>query len=302
VSLVLAAVACWSVLGAIGKTLYGLGAYPLAVVTFRVAFALAILLVALGAFRPRLVRIPPRRLPALVLYGLVAIGANFACFFYALRHTSVATAVVIVYSHPALVALLSWPLFGERLDRRKLLALGLTLGGVFLVAGAYAPEALRGNLVGVGLALGSAIAISVYNILGKKLLRGMNAWTVTLYGFAFGGIALTVLWATHGAQVPALPAYGWGLIFVLAVFPSILAYGLYLKALTRIEASRAAIVATLEPVLAAVWAWLALGETVTPLQLGGGALVLAGVASLRTRGVPVRFLCEPQGPRRPESG
>lgn len=283
--LVLIAVACWSVLGVIGKALYGLGAEPLSVVTFRVAFALGILFLSLGAFRPGLLRISPRRIPALVLYGLVAVGANFACYFYALQHTSVATAIVIVYAHPALVALLSWPLLGERLDRRKVLALGLTLGGVFLVVGAYAPEALRGNLIGVGFALGSAVAISVYNILGKRLLQGMDSWTVTFYGFLFGGIGLVGWWMARGATVPSLPVHGWLLILTLAVFPSILAYGLYLKALTRMEASRAAIVATLEPVLAALLAWLALGETLAPLQLVGGALVLAGVVILRMKGM-----------------
>ncbi|MBC7092713.1 DMT family transporter [Candidatus Bipolaricaulota bacterium] len=108
---------------------------------------------------------------------------------------------------------------------------------------------MRGNLLGAEFALGSAAAISFYNLMGKRLLQGMNPWTVTFYGFLFGGAALGGLWAAQGALVPALPAYGWGLILLLAVFPSILAYGLYLKALERMEASRAAIVATLEPVL-----------------------------------------------------
>lgn len=282
-TLVLAAVACWAVLGVIGKALYGLGAGPLEVIALRVAFAFGLLSAVLVAFRPRLLRIPLTRLPVLALYGLVAVAANFACYFYALRHTTVTTAIVIVYAHPALVAFLSWPLVGERLNRRKLLALGLTLVGVFLVAGGYAPERLRGNLLGVGFALGSAAAISFYNLMGKRLLQGMNPWTVTFYGFLFGGAALGGLWAAQGALVPALPAHGWGLILLLAVFPSILAYGLYLKALGRMEASRAAIVATLEPVLASVLAWLALGEVVAPWQLVGGALVISGVLVLRLR-------------------
>lgn len=67
----------------------------------------------------------------------------------------------------------------------------------------------------------------------------------------------------------------------LAVFPSILAYRLYLMALRRLEAGRAAIVATLEPVLASIWAWLALGEGLGPGQVVGGMLVIAGVLTLQ---------------------
>ncbi len=282
-TLVLAAVLFWSTLGVIGKALYGLGAGPLFVVTFRVLFALGILGAGLGLVRPRLFRAPRERLPGLVLYGIVAVGANFALFFLALGHTTVATAIVVAYSHPALVALLAWPLLGERLDRRKLLALGLTAGGVFLVAGGYEPGALQANFLGLGYALGNALCLAAYNLLGKRLIARVDPWTVMFYGFLFGGGFLAALWGARGAVVPALPAAGWLLIVALAVFPSILAYGLYLLALRRLEASRAAIVATLEPVLASAWAWLALGEGMLPGQLVGGALVIAGVLVLQAR-------------------
>ncbi len=279
--LVLAAVLFWSTLGVIGKTLYGLGAEPLFVVTFRVLLSLGILGAGLGLVRPALFRAPRARLPGLALYGVVAVGANFALFFLALQHTTVATAIVVAYSHPALVALLAWPLLGEGLDRRKLLALGLTAGGVFLVAGGYEPGALQANLLGLGYALGNALCLAAYNLLGKRLIARVDPWTVMFYGFLFGGGFLVALWGGRGMALPTLPIQGWLLIVALAVGPSILAYGLYLLALRRLEASRAAIVATLEPVLASAWAWLALGEGMLPGQLVGGALVIAGVLVLR---------------------
>ncbi|MBC7170610.1 EamA family transporter [Candidatus Bipolaricaulota bacterium] len=285
-TLVLAAVLFWSTLGVIGKTLYGLGAEPLFVVTFRVLFALGILGAGLGLVRPRLLRVPRGRLPGLALYGVVAVGANFALFFLALQHTTVATAIVVAYSHPALVALLAWPLLGERLNLRRVLALALTAGGVFLVAGGYEPGALQANLLGLGYALGNALCLAAYNLLGKRLIVRVDPWTVMVYGFVFGGAFLAALWGARGAVIPTLPAAGWLLIVALAAFPSILAYGLYLLALRRLEASRAAIVATLEPVLAAAWAWLALGEGMLPGQLVGGALVIAGVLVLRVGAGP----------------
>ncbi len=281
--LVLIAVILWSGLGVIGKGLYRLGVEPLTVVTFRALFACGLVFIILALFKPRLLRVQARQLPALALYGLVAVALNYACYFYALKYTTVTTAIVIVYAHPALVALLARPIFGEPLDRWKLLALSLTLGGVFLVAQGYAPEGFALNLRGALLALAAAFAITFYNLMGKRLLRDLDSWAIIAYGFLFGGIALLSWWGWQGEHRLAYPGLAWGLIALLALFPSILAYGLYLRALKRLEAGRAAIVATLEPVLASLLAFLVLGELVELPQVLGGLLVLAGVIILQAR-------------------
>lgn len=288
-SLVLAAVLLWSTLGPMGKVLYALGAEPLFLVTFRVLFALGILGAGLGFLHPRLLFLPRKELPGLLLYGVVAVGANFALFFLALRHTTVATAIVVSYTHPVLVVLLAWPLFGERWEQRKLAALALTAGGVFLVAGGHDPGTLQGNLLGLGYAFGNALCLATYTLMGKTLLSRLPPWTILFYGFLFGGVFLAAVWGGGGAVIPVLPLGGWLLLVALAVFPSILAYGLYLGALRRMEASRAAILATLEPVLATLWAWLALGEGLDPFQVMGGTLVIAGVLLVRV-GPPGRSL------------
>jgi len=280
--LVLVAVIFWSGLGVIGKELYGLGLDPLSVITFRVLFAFGLLLAAVGIFKPSLLHVQAQKLPVLVLYGLVAVALNFTCYFYALQYITVTTAIILVYTYPAIVTLLSRLIFKERLERWKLLALGLTLAGVFLVAQGYALERLILNLKGALLALTTAAAIAFYNLMGKRLLRGINSWTLTLYGFLFGGLFLAG-WRSWQGLPADYPLLAWGLILVLALFPSILAYGLYLQALKHLEASRAAITATLEPVLAAWLAFIVLGEQVEPLQALGGLLVLGGVILLQLR-------------------
>ncbi|MFO8034448.1 MAG: EamA family transporter [Candidatus Bipolaricaulota bacterium] len=281
--LILAAVVCWSGLGVMGKELYRLGADPLTVVVLRVAVAAGLLGLILAVFRPACLRVPARRLPGLAVYGLLGVAVNMACFFYALQYTTVTTAIVIASAHPAMVVLLARLVFAEPLSRQLLGALGVTLAGVFLVAEGYNLDALRPNLPGVGFALANASGIAAFNVLGKRLVRGTNSWTVLIYGLLFGGAVLAVTWAFQGEGFQSLPAYGWSLILGLAVFPSILAYGFYLKALTRLAAGRAAIASTLEPVLASFLAWAVLGETVTALQALGVALVLGGVLIIRRR-------------------
>ncbi len=280
--LVLLAVIFWSGLGVIGKEIYRLGGDPLTVVTFRVLFAFGLLLGTLGSFKPNLIRVRSRDLPLLALYGLVAFALNFTCYFYALKFTTVTTAIVLVYTYPAMVTLLSRLFFREALDRGKLFALGLTLAGVFLVAQGYALEQFKLNLKGASLALTTAAGISFYNLMGKRLLKGFDSWTITFYGFLFGGLVLVGWWSWQSPSGLGFPVLAWVLILLLALFPSILAYGLYLKALNHLEASRAAIVATLEPVLASLLAFIILHESVEPLQAFGGALVIGGVLILRT--------------------
>ncbi len=281
--MILLAVVCWSGLGVMGKELYRLGAEPLTVVVLRIGMAVSILGFVMGALRPALLRAPRARLPGLALYGLLGVAVNMACFFFALQYTTVTTAIVIAYAHPAMVVLLARVVFKEPLSLRVLGALALTMAGVFLVAEGYDLDALRLNLPGVGFALANATGIAAFNVLGKRLVGDLNSWTVLLYGLGFGGLVLAGVWGISAPSAPSLPLYGWLLLVALAVFPSILAYGLYLRALVYLPAGRAAIAATLEPVLASFLAWAALGERVTALQAAGAALVLGGVLIIRTQ-------------------
>ena len=280
--LLAAAVFFWSWIGIIGKHLYAYGMSPLTAVVFRVLFAWG-LLIPLIVWRPYRLRVPLVRLPGLALYGLVAVAANYVGYFYALKYLSVAAAVVLIYTNPALVVLLSWPVLGERPTKGELLALLATFAGVFLVAKGYAPGELALGWKGVLSALVTAGSIAVYNLAGKRYVRELDPWTVMFYGFLFGGAVLVGWWLATGAQEFAYPLRAWGLVLVLGLFPTLLGYGLYLKALRYLRAGHAAIAATAEPFLAALWAFILLGERLEPLQALGGGLVLGAVLWLQLR-------------------
>lgn len=275
--LVFAAVLLWSWLGPLGKAIYALGATPYQLVAFRVLFAWALLLP--WAIRGRWWRIGAGYAPALFLYGLFSVVFNYLGFYLALRHITVTAAVVIVYAYPALVLLLSRAFLKEPLGAREAIALGLTLAGIFLIAQGYRPERFAVNGPGVGLALLTAFSVAIYNVGGKRLVRDIAPWPLLFWGFAVG---TAVLWAAYpgaGRGLPALPPAGWGLILALALFPTLGSYGLYLMALRHMGAGHASLMAALEPVLAALWAALVLGERLEALQAVGGASVL-GAASL----------------------
>jgi|Deesub1362A_J573_1020465.scaffolds.fasta_scaffold13899_2 drug/metabolite transporter (DMT)-like permease len=277
-----AAVFFWSWIGVIGKYLYAYGMPPLTAVVFRALFAWGLLLPVMLSSPERL-RIPRGKLPGLALYGLVAVAVNYLGYFYALKYLPVAAAVVLIYTNPAFVVLLSWPVLGERPTKGELVALLLTLGGVFLVAQGYAPGKLVLNWKGVLFALTTASAIAAYNLAGKRYVRELDPWTVMSYGLLFGGALLASWWLVTRDRTLAYPLPAWGLVLVLGLFPTLLGYGLYLRALRHLRAGHAAIAATAEPFLAALWAMSLLGERLEPPQILGGLLVLGTAWGLQFR-------------------
>lgn len=232
-------------------------------------------------FSSQLLKINPRSLLFFAIYGLLGVSLNYASYFYALRWTNVATAVILLYTYPAFITILARFIFNERIDLSKALALLLTLGGIFLVAQGYDFHSLKLNLSGILFGLGAGMTAALYSLFGKRAVQAYDSWTTALYSFGFGALFLLLYWGPQNLLTVSYTWKMWGALFYLALFPTLLAYSLYLKALHHLEASKAGITATLEPVLAALMAYILLGESLELLQIIGGALVLGGVTLLR---------------------
>lgn len=271
----------WSTLGILGKFLYRYGADPLTVVTIRATIAFATLAAILAVMDRRLLRISRRDIPFFALYGLVGVTFNYASYFYALRWTTVTTAVILLYTYPALVTLLAALFLGERLNWIKGLVLGLTFVGCYLVVQGYDPTALQLNLYGVLFGLGAGATAAVYSLFGKKALQRYNSWTTVCYAFGFGALFLIILRSPQAVLTVNYPWPAWAAILALAWFPTLLAYALFTTSMKYIEASKASITATLEPVAASLLAYLLLGEVMEWPQLVGAGLVLAGIVGLQ---------------------
>jgi drug/metabolite transporter, DME family len=267
----------WGLISLFGKLLVRYDVDPSAIMAVRATLAFLTLGVALWALQPRALRIGWNDVPFFLLFGLVAVAGSYATYVYALKYTTVTTAVVIGYTYPALVSLLAVFFLDEELRWTKVLALALALGGSFLVAEGFKPGALRVNLTGILFSLGTSVALTLYSLLSKRAVVRYGPWTLSLYGFGFGALWLCLIASPRAVASIQLPAVGWAILVAWAWIPTVLAYGLYLIALKSIEASRATIVCTIEPVSAIALACLFLGETVSGPQLVGAGLVLTGV-------------------------
>jgi DME family drug/metabolite transporter len=283
--LVLLAAGLWATLGVIYTMLAeSFGLPPLAVAAFRAGLGGLLLLGGLLILRRSWLRLNRRAVGVVVAYGVFGIALFYGVYINAILTAGVAVSAVLLYTAPAWVAVIAWRLLGEQLTRTHLAALGLTLLGSALVAQIYRPELLRLNAQGIVWGLLSGLTYALWSVFNKVGVRHTNPWTLQCYGMLVGAGALLLfqpITPLQGAlQSPA--ALFW--LLMLALGPTVGASVAYAAGVQTVPVSVASLVATLEPVLAAVLARLALGESMSAGQIVGGGLILAAVWMLRPRG------------------
>ena len=216
--------------------------------------------------------------------GFVGIALNYTFFLMALERMSVATAIVMAYSYPLLVSLSAVVFLGERLTLIKGMGVICGLAGCALVARAYDADALSSDAAGLALGAGAAITKTVYTLMSKRALQRHGPQTVILYAFVFGAAFLAAYQGPDLNLAFELPVEGWLGIAGIAIVPTLVGYSLFIVAMNHVEASRAAITAMLEPVLAVALAYLVLSEVPEGGQLLGAGVVLASVFAVQMKG------------------
>jgi len=261
---------------------------PLGFATWRALFGAILLTVVLAVLRqrgrpfigPR--QVPRRAAAALAVAAAAGVVLNLAIFI-AYGRITVALALLAFYTYPAIVAVVALVIERRRPDRVEFLALGLALGGMALVVlGQLDPAAgLVVDGLGLGLALLAAVAQTVYitTSRGYTAVPTEQAATILLWIAALAFVAIGLAAGSFDAiGEPFRSPAAWPYLLVAGLlgagFPSLL----FLVAIRLIGPVRTGILAMLEPVTGTVLAALILGETLGPIQVVGGVLVIsAGV-------------------------
>lgn len=276
---ILAAAALWGIIGLWNRNLMAGGLSPTGIVVVR-NFGGMLLLAALFALRDRSVfRVERAHLKYFFGTGVVSVMLFTMCYFTCQKLCSLAVASILLYTAPSFVVVLSALLWKEPVTKKKLLALALTLVGCACVCGVFS-GGLSVTVPGILLGLGAGFFYALYSIFGRYALAHYSSMTVTVWTFIFAGPASLVL--LRPADVKALTEpHMWVLAVGLVVFSTVLPYILYTRGLAWVEPGRAAIMASLEPVVASLAGVLVFGEPMGPLTLAGILCVLAGVYILR---------------------
>ena len=278
------AASIWGTLGIFSKMLYADGVSFEALVAFRAAVGwLAVMTFLLATGGARRLRVSGRDLAFLVPLGIVGIGLFYLFYFYTVRESAVGTAAVLLYSSPAFVVVLAWLFLGEGLGPVKMLALGLTIGGVVLVAGAYDPANLEVSPPVLVTGLLSGLTYGLYSIFGRPVAGRLGPAVILSYALFFGAVLLVLAAIPTLGTLSGLSTGSYGLLLMLSVVHTTGAFALYTFGLGRLGAGRSAIVATVEPVVAGVLGAVLLGEDITVVKVVGAALVVGGAVLAQIR-------------------
>nr|WP_325195205.1 EamA family transporter [uncultured Oscillibacter sp.] len=280
VSILLAA-ALWGIIGLWNRRLMADGLSPTDIVVVR-NFGGMVLLAAIFAIKDRSVfRVRREHLKYFAGTGVISVLLFTVCYFSCQKLCSLAVASILLYTAPSFVVVLSAVLWREPVTRRKLLALLLTLVGCALVCGVFS-GGLTVTAAGILLGLGAGFFYALYSIFGRYALAHYDSMTVTVWTFLFAGPASLLLIPGSKTLGPALAKPElWLTAAGLVVFSTVLPYILYTKGLSRVEPGKASIMASLEPVVAALTGIIVFGEPMGAATAAGILCVLAGVAILR---------------------
>ena len=278
---ILLSAALWGIIGLWNRRLMAGGFSPTDIVVVW-NFGGMVLLAGIFAVKDRSVfRVKREHLKYFFGTGIVSVLLFTVCYFNCQKLCSLAVASILLYTAPSFVVVLSALLWKEPVTKKKLLALLLTLVGCALVCGLFCGS-LTVTLTGVLLGLGAGFFYALYSIFGRYALAHYGSMTVTVWTFLFAGPDSLVLVPGSRTLGPALARPDmWLTAAGLVVFSTVLPYIFYTKGLSRVEAGQASIMASLEPVVAALAGILAFGEPVNAATVAGIICVLAGVVILR---------------------
>ena len=282
--LIIAAGTLWGTMGIFVRSLGAYGFDSIQISALRLCAAALCFLLLLLARRGRGFRLQLRDLPLFLGLGVGSVGLMTCCYFAAIRMMTMSEAAILLYTSPIWVVLMSALFFHERVTRRKLLALILAFGGCALVSG------LGGgvlNPLGVLVGVGSGIAYGLYSILGSVALRRYPPETVSAYTFFIAAIAVLLISRPAELVQKFAAADGLaGLILLTLATGAVTAFVpflIYTIGLNRVQASHAAILATVEPLVATVLGILVYHEQLRTATLLGIACILGAILALNAR-------------------
>ncbi|PSQ46845.1 EamA family transporter [Halobacteriales archaeon SW_7_65_23] len=277
VVMVIAAAAGFGTLAIFGKFAEAAGVNTMTLLTFRFLVGTVLLWLVLALWG-RAHLLSGRNLRVALALGVVYAGFSLL-FFWGLLYVTAGVAGVVFYTYPAVVYLLSVAFLDERVSVRKLAALVCAFTGVALVAGG---DAAGIDLLGVVLVLLAGWGYAVYITGNRAVVASLEADILAGTALVATTLVTAVFGIASGQLVVPTTVEQWWPILGTAVLGTSLPLVLYVGGLDRIEASRAAITSTVEPVVTVLLGIIILDEAFTLSLVGGGVLVLGGVLLIQT--------------------
>ena len=279
--MIVGAASLWGSLGLFGRLAFQHGATPLEVGSVRAGLAF-IGVLPLALLRYRAIRVRPADLPLMLGYGIVGVGFFYYIYLVAVDRLPLAVAAALLYTAPAFVLAIVWSLRWEPVRPARLIPLAMVLAGAFLVTGAFRTFAGGGvDAVGAAAGIASGIAYAIYTALGKRIRARYDLLTTILFAYGVGAAVLAIVEPPWTVMIRREDARA--ILLLMGLGPTLLAAVLFYGGLRHIEASTAGMLATIEPVVAALLGLAWLGEAITWTIAAGTALIIGAALLIAPR-------------------
>jgi drug/metabolite transporter (DMT)-like permease len=257
------------------------GAHPLTIAAGRITFASLILTPIAWTRAGSQIRTISRRDLGLALLSGAFLAVHFASWISSLAFTSVASSTALVATNPVFVALVSYILWRERVSRRAMFGIGLTLLGSLLIAFSDSGGGSGSNpLLGDLLALLGAVCATGYFLVGRELRRHMALLPYIWLVYSTAAVVLLIWMLAAGQTLLGLPPLVYLLLLGLAIGPQLLGHTAFNWSIKYLSATFVTVAILGEPVGSSLLALLLLpDQQLRLLQALGGILLLAGIAT-----------------------
>lgn len=279
----------WGMLAFFVKGLSHAGFDAMDIVTIRAGMATVMLMIIGLMFYRNHLKIQLKDVPLFIGTGLLSIVFFNWCYFTAIEAMNIPVAVSLLYTSPAFVIMLSAFFLKEQVTRKKMIAVIGTVIGAAMIAGLSLDHGSLFPLSSIFIGLGAGLGYALYSIFGKIALRKYHPFTLTLYTFIVAAVCLIPSFIYTNVGVNRIESTTFLYAAGLGLIPTVLAYFAYSWGLEKVESSKAAIIATVEPVAACFLGYFVYSEQITMMQFWGIVFILTSVVFVNVNKGNIHF-------------
>lgn len=286
-SLYLVAAACWALNGTVSKVVLLEVGDPLRVSQFRGTGTAILLIIFVALTNRKAFRIKPKEALLLAGYGIIGVAMCQWFYFESISLMPITISLLIEFMAPIFVVLYARFVMHVSVKNTVWLGLALAVGGLALVAQVW--DGFTLDKVGVMFALASMTTLVFMYLLGDKASQGRDPMSLLMWAFIFASIFFAILrpwgsfpWESLNAQVTPFEGGSgvypiWPFFTFMVLIGTLTPYILVINSIRHIGGPGASIMGMTEPPIAAIAAWVVLGEKFVPVQMLGGAIMLVGI-------------------------
>jgi len=249
---------------------------PLVIATYRLAIA-SIILIPIASIKSKksLNKLSKNDI-LLILLSSVFVALHFGLWITSLSYTSIASSVVLVTAHPAFVAIISYFLWGERVNKLTIGGIVVAFIGIILVnysGFTFGSQAILGDL----MALIAGFAMGAYLIIGRQLRARIDILSYLAILYTCSAVILLIVTLSFGYNLFGYSTTTYAMMILLALVPQLIGHSTLNLAVRLIPVIFVSVAILGEPVGATILGYFILGEAPTANEIAGGILILGGI-------------------------